>query len=265
MNCTGLQSPRLNLIEHLWDETEQRLRARLSHPTSLCDKCTFGRAVRNPPWSSDNLVGKNSCTVWYNSYICFNVCVRSWPVLQSNRSFLLLQMCWLMFGLVASQQRALTLLVFQAMRDWQWKTSCDTCCFDCSAVVRHRFCCMDVCTYHGQQDNHWSKILMVYYRCLNNVPKSDLMWKIEFRYSLNLYVNTHTHLGWKCPYSLLTNMWIHQQGHQKCILFFTDVRSVIYSVHLELDSDTSLLFTVCQMGIIHQTSKAAVGLFKFNR
>ena len=31
------QSPDLNLIEHLWDELEQRLRARPSHPTSVCD------------------------------------------------------------------------------------------------------------------------------------------------------------------------------------------------------------------------------------
>ena len=31
------QSPDLNPIEQLWDELEQRLRARPSHPTSVCD------------------------------------------------------------------------------------------------------------------------------------------------------------------------------------------------------------------------------------
>lgn len=33
----GLQSPDLNPIDHFWDELEQRLRARLSRPTSACD------------------------------------------------------------------------------------------------------------------------------------------------------------------------------------------------------------------------------------
>ena len=31
------QSPDLNPIEHVWDELEQRLRARPSCPTSVCD------------------------------------------------------------------------------------------------------------------------------------------------------------------------------------------------------------------------------------
>jgi len=36
-NLTGLHSPDLSLIKHLWDELEQRLRARPSRPTSVSD------------------------------------------------------------------------------------------------------------------------------------------------------------------------------------------------------------------------------------
>ena len=36
------QSPDLNTTKHLWDALEQRLRARPSHPTSVCD-LTNGR------------------------------------------------------------------------------------------------------------------------------------------------------------------------------------------------------------------------------
>ena len=38
------QSPDLNLIEHLWDELERKLRARPTHPTSVCD-------LTNEEWS----------------------------------------------------------------------------------------------------------------------------------------------------------------------------------------------------------------------
>ena len=34
-------TPDLNPVEHLWDELEQRLRARPSHPTPVCDLFFF--------------------------------------------------------------------------------------------------------------------------------------------------------------------------------------------------------------------------------
>ena len=53
-------SPDLNLIEHLWDELEWRLRARPSHPTSVCDLTNSGKMVKNSHEHTPEPCGKPS-------------------------------------------------------------------------------------------------------------------------------------------------------------------------------------------------------------
>ena len=53
------QCPDHNRIEHLWGESEQRLRARPSRPTSVCDlTCASGRMVKNSHKHSPEPCGK---------------------------------------------------------------------------------------------------------------------------------------------------------------------------------------------------------------